>query len=166
MYLTFPSFSITKDIPKNRDLKVPIGHLTEDDRGLLNFNCDGIPFQEKQLDNFATQLSFLDNMLKSTIAGNDHKHLDQLFKGCDMTHTQRKEAYSKLQHALGCNFACNKNSNYGNGTDTSNPNYSDKDDNNETNDDARKLNLIMNELPDCYLCEGSPDEMMMDALEE
>ena len=31
-----------------------------------------------------------------------------------MTRVQRKEAYNKLQHALGLNFTLNENSNYGN----------------------------------------------------
>ena len=54
MHLTFPSFTITDDIPKNGDLKVPIEPLTEDNWGIPNFICDGIPLQDEQLDNFAT----------------------------------------------------------------------------------------------------------------
>ena len=76
MYLTFPSFSITADIPTNGDLKVLIEPLTEDDWGIPNFICDGIPLQDEQLDNFVTQLSFLDNVLKGRTAGNDHKLAD------------------------------------------------------------------------------------------
>ena len=33
-------------------------------------------------------------------------------------------------------------------------------------DNARKYNQIMNDLPENYLCEGSPDKMMRDALKE
>ena len=58
------------------------------------------------------------------------------------------------------------NSNYGNEDDINNSNYGNEDDNNATNNDVRELNLIMNELPDHYLCEGSPDKMTMDALKE
>ena len=47
MHLKFPSFTITDDIPKNRDLKVPIEPLTEDDWGIPNFICDGIPPQDE-----------------------------------------------------------------------------------------------------------------------
>ena len=56
--------------------------------------------------------------------------------------------------------------NYGDGKDTNDPTYGDGDDNNANVDDARESNPIMNKLPDHYLCEGSPDKMMMDALKE
>ena len=59
-----------------------------------------------------------------------------------------------------------KESTYGDGKDIDDPNYGDDDDNNATNNDARNLNLILNELPDHYLYEGLPDKMMMDALKE
>ena len=58
--------------------------------------------------------------------------------------------YNILQHALGRNFARDENSNYGNETDISDSNYGNEDDNNATNDDARKLNPIMNKLLDHY----------------
>ena len=83
-----------------------------------------------------------------------------------MTRTQRKEAYNKLQHVIGHNLERDENFNYGNETDISDSNYSNEDYNNAINNDARKLNPIMNELPDHYLCEGSSDKMMMDALKE
>ena len=38
--------------------------------------------------------------------------------------------------------------------------------NDDAEDDAHNLNPIMNELYDNYLCEGSPEKMMMDALKE
>ena len=104
-------------------------------------------------------------MLKGRIAGKDKKLADQLFKGRVMTRFQRKEAYSKLKHALGRNLMRNKETNYGDGKDNDS-NYGNEDDNNASDHDARGLNPIMNELPDHYLCEGSPDKMMMDALKE
>ena len=83
-----------------------------------------------------------------------------------MTRAQQREAYNKLQHALGRNFVRDENSNYNNENNISNSNYGNEDDNNATDDDARELNPIVNELPDHYLCEGSPDKMMMDAFME
>ena len=77
-----------------------------------------------------------------------------------MTRSQRKQAYSKLKHTLGRNLTRDEETTYGD---------DDGDNNNATSeidDDARNLNPIMNELPDHYLCEGSPDKMMMDALKE
>ena len=82
-----------------------------------------------------------------------------------MTRAQRKEAYSKLQHALGHNFARNKDSNYGNKNENCDFNCGNENNYNEVpEDNTRELNIIMNELPDNYLCEGSPDKMMMDTL--
>ena len=42
MYLTFLTFTVMDDIPKNGDLKVPIQPLTEDYWSIPNFICDGI----------------------------------------------------------------------------------------------------------------------------
>ena len=164
MNLTFHTFTLTDDIPKNEDLKVLIEPLIENDWGIPNFVCDGVPLQDEQLSNFTTRLSFLDSVLKGRIAGNDHTLTDQLFKGRIMTRAQQKEVYNKLQYALKCNFARKEDSNYGNEDDINNSNYGNEDDNNATNKEARKLNPIMNELPDHYLCEGFLDKMMMNAL--
>ena len=160
MHLTFPHFTVTDDILADGDLKVPIKPLSESDRAILNSICDGIPLQDEQLTNFGTRLAFLDNVLKGRIAGQDKKIADQLFKGRVMTRSQQKQAYSKLKHALGRNLTRNKETTYGDG-DGDNNNASDN-----VNDEARDLNPIMNELPDHYLCEGSPDKMMMNALKE
>ena len=116
--------------------------------------------------NFGTRLAFLDNVLKGRITGKDKKLADQLFKGHVMTRSQRKEAYSKLKHALGRNLTRDEETNYGDWKDITDPNYGNEDDNNANDNDARDLNQIMNELPDYYLCEGSPDKMMMDILKE
>ena len=43
IYLTFPQFTVTDDIPANGDLKVPIQPLTDDDWGIPNFVYDGVP---------------------------------------------------------------------------------------------------------------------------
>ena len=85
MHLTFPTFTVTDDIPANRDLKVPIQPLTEDDWGIPDFICDGVPLQDEQLTTFATRLAFLGNVLKGRVAGQDCKLADQLFKGRVMT---------------------------------------------------------------------------------
>ena len=69
MHLTFPTFTVTDDIPKNGDLKVPIEPLSEEDWAVPNFVCDGIPLQDEQLTNFGTRLAFLANVLKGRIAG-------------------------------------------------------------------------------------------------
>ena len=100
IHLTFPAFTVTDDIPKNKDLKVPIEPLTEDDWGLPNFIYDGITLQDEQLSNFDTILLFLDNVLKGIITGNDHKLADQLFEGLVMTRAQQNEVYNKLQRVL------------------------------------------------------------------
>ena len=52
MHLTFPSFTITDDIPKNGDLKVPIDPLSESDWAIPNSVCDRIPLQDEKLTNF------------------------------------------------------------------------------------------------------------------
>ena len=166
MHLTFPSFTITNNIPKYGDLKVPIEPLTNDNWGIPNLICDGIPLQDEQLDMFATRLSFLDNVLKGRSAGNNDKLADQLFKGRDMTRKQRKDAYNKLQHALGRNFARDEDSNQGYKNGINDSNYGNDDDNNVTDNDARELNPIMNELPDHYLYEGSPGKMIINAFKE
>ena len=90
MHLTFPQFTITDDIPENRDLKVPIEPLSESDWAIPNSICDGIPLQDEQLTNFGIRLAFLDNVLKGRIAGKDKKMADQLFKGRMITRSQRK----------------------------------------------------------------------------
>ena len=177
MHLTFPQFTITDDIPADGDLKVKLEPLSEDDWAIPNSICDGLSLQEEQLENFGTRLAFLDNVLKGRIAGQDKKIADQLFKGQHkgrvMTRSQRKQAYLKLKHALGRNLTCNEENTYGDenndstyGDENNNSTYGDGDDNNASDDDARDLNPIMNELPDHYLCEGSPDKMMLDALKE
>ena len=51
-------------------------------------------------------------MLKERIAGKVKKLADQLFKGHVMTHSQRKEAYSKLKHVFGRNLTRNEETNY------------------------------------------------------
>ena len=76
MHLTFLAFTITDNIPKNGNLKVPIEPLIEDDWGIPNFICDGVQLQDEQLNIFATRLSFLNNVLKDRIAGDDHKLRD------------------------------------------------------------------------------------------
>ena len=75
-----------------------------------------------------------------------------------MTSAHWKEAYNKLHHALLRNFARDEYSNYGNENNINDYNYCNEDNNNVTDYDARKLNPIMNELPDHYLCKGSPDK--------
>ena len=166
MHLTFPTFTVTDDIPANGDLKVPIQPLSEDDWAIPNFVCDGVPLQDEQLTNFGTRLAFLDNVLKGRIAGQDRKLADQLFKGRVMTRAQRKEAYTKLKYALGRNLTRDEEINYGD-VNESDGTYGDEiGDENEDAENARDLNPIINELPDNYLCEGSPDRMMMDALKE
>ena len=62
MHLTFPTFTVTDDIPANGNLKVPIQPLSEDDWAIPNFVCDGVPLQDEQLTNFGTQLAFLDSL--------------------------------------------------------------------------------------------------------
>ena len=91
MYLTFPTFTVTDDIPANGDLKVLIQPLTDNNWGIPNFICDGVPLQDEQLTTFATQLAFLDNILKGRVAGQDCKLADQLFKGRVMTRAQGKK---------------------------------------------------------------------------
>ena len=81
MYLTLPTFTVEDDIPADGDLKVPIQPLTDDDWGIPNFVCDGVPLQDKQLTTFSTRLAFLDNVLKDRIVSQDRKLADQLFKG-------------------------------------------------------------------------------------
>ena len=147
MHFTFPQFVVTDDIPVDGDLKVPIEPLSESDWAIPNSICDGIPLQDEQLTNFGTRLAFLDNILKGKIAGQDKKIADQLFKGRVITRLQRKQAYSKLKHALGRNLMRDEETTYGD----------DDGDNNKAADDvndARDLNRIMNELPDHYLCEA------------
>ena len=56
--------------------------------------------------------------------------------------------------------------NYGNGKDITDPTYGAGDDKDVDAENAREENALMNQLPDSYLCEGSPDKMMMDALKE
>ena len=147
-------------------LKVPIEPLSESDWVIPNSICDGIPLKDEQLMNFGTRLAFFDNVFKGRIAGKNKKLAEQLFKGRVIIRFQRKEAYSKLKHALGRNFTRNEETNYGVGKGINDPNYGNENGTNASDDDARDLNPIMNELPDHYLCEGSPDKMMMDALEE
>ena len=74
-----------------------------------------------------------------------------------MARTQRKAAYNKTQHVLSGNFTRNDKN--------SNSNYGDENDS-IADDDARKKNPIMNDLPDNYLCEGFPNKMMRDKLKE
>ena len=69
MHLTFPTFTVTGDIPADGNLNVPIQPLTEEDWGIPNFVCDGVPLQDEQLTTFSTRLTFLDNVLKGRIAG-------------------------------------------------------------------------------------------------
>ena len=166
MHLTFPTFTVTDDIPADGDLKVPIQPLSEDDWAIPNFVCDGVPLQDKQLTNFGTQLAFLDNVLKGRIASKDRKLADQLFKGRVMTRAQRKEAYTKLKHALGRNLTRDEETNYGDVNESDGTYGGETGDENDDAENARDLNPIMNELPDNYLYEGSPDKMMMDALKE
>ena len=64
---------------------------------------------------------------------------------------------------LGRNFARNEEANYGD-ENVSDDTYGNEND--VADGDARELNPIMNDLPDNYLCEGSPDKMMMEALKE
>ena len=76
MHLTFPTFTVTDDIPKNGDLTVPIEPLSEDDWVVPNFVCDGVPLQDENLTNFGTRLAFFDNVLKGRIVGRDRKLAD------------------------------------------------------------------------------------------
>ena len=163
IHLTFPTFTVTDGIPADGDLKVPIQPLADNDWDIPNFVCEGFLLQDKQLPTFGTQLPFLDNVLKGRVTGQDRKLADQLFKGQIMTRAQRKEAYNKLHHALGWNFARNEEANYG---DKNGSNDAYGNENDVAEGDARKLNPIMNELPDSYFYEGSPDKMMMDELKE
>ena len=163
MHLTFPTFTVTDDIPADRDLKVPIQPLTEDDWGISNFVCDSVPMKNEHLTTFSTRLAFLDNVLKGRIAGKDRKLADQLFKGRFITRAQRKAAYKKLQHALGKNLTRDEETNNGDGNESTGT-YGNDDD--VAEDDARALNPIMNDLPDNYLCEGSPTKKVLDALKE
>ena len=152
MHLTFPQFTVTDNIPADRDLKVPIEPLSESDWAIPNLICDGIPLQDEQLTNFGTRLVFLDNVLKGKIAGQDRKLADQLFKGRVMTRAQRKEAYTKLKHALGRNLTRNEESNYGD-RNKSDSTYGDEEsDENVDAENAREENPLMNQLPDNYLC--------------
>lgn len=49
---------------------------------------------------------------------------------------------------------------------TKNFNYGDENESTAGNENSRKPNTIMNNLPNNYLCEGSLDKMMCDALKE
>ena len=153
MHLTFPTFTVTDDIPANGDLKIPIKPLSEHDWAIPSFICDGVLLQDEQLTNFGTRLAFLDNMLKGKIAGQDRKLADQLFKGRVMTRAKRKEAYIKLKNALGRKLTRDEETNYGD-VNESNSTYGDKNaDENVDAENALDLNPIMNQLPDNYLCE-------------
>ena len=117
--------------------------------GVPNFLCDGVPLQHERLDLFATQLQFLNNILKCRVAGKDKKLTDKLSNGQVMTRAQIKATCNRLQHALSGNFGRNKNYNQGC------ENYSTTDDKNDKIN-PRKPDPIINYLPDNYLCEGSP----------
>ena len=134
MHLSFPKFHITRDIPEDGDLRLPLDVITDEDWGIPNFVCDGINDEDQHLDDFKTRMYFL----------------NQIFKGRTMTRQQRKKELDSLKHALG-----------GNHTRDSPP-LPDQD---STPPSKLPSNATLG-LPDNYLCEGSPDKMMMDALKE
>ena len=105
-------------------------------------------------------------MLKGRVADGDQKLADQLFKGQVMTRAQRKGAYTKLKHALGRNLTCNEESNYGDRNESDSTYVDEGSDENVDAENAREENPLMNQLPDNYLCKGSLDKMMMNALKE
>ena len=134
MHLTFPKFTVTRNIPEDDDLRIPLEPLTNMDWGTPNFVCDGITDEDQHLADFKTHMYFL----------------NQIFKGCAMTRQQHKKELDALKHLFGGNYARNSN-------------------NISLNDSDTVSKLLTNATlggPNKYLCEHSPDKMMIDALKE
>ena len=137
MHLTFPKFSITQDILEDGDLRIKLQDLDTEDWGIPNFVCDGIEETDEHFENFNTRMHFL----------------NQIFKGRAVTRAQRKKQIDDLKHALGGNHARDS---------LDSPSSSPEQDSPGSPCSPSSYPT----LPDNYLCEGSPDKMMLEALKE
>ena len=143
MHLSFPKFTITRDIPINGDLRLTLEPLNDNDWGIPNFICDGTELKDEHLDVFQTRLDML----------------NQVFKGRVMTRAQRKKNMDALKHAIGDNHARDNTDN----DKITNYNFDSSSENNNDNSKPEFTRETFG-LPDNYLYEGSPDKQMMDTL--
>ena len=87
MYLTFPNFIISDDVPVNGDLRIQLNPLTEENWEIPNAICGGTTLHDQDLDHFGTRLDMVNGVLRGRV----------------MTCVQKKLQLNKLKQALGQN---------------------------------------------------------------
>jgi len=167
MHLTFPHFSIEREIPHNNDLSIDVEELNEADFAIPAGLCNGGRVEDLQLEGFDERLHYLNSIFRAHRSSQDARHLSRV-----MTLAQRKKQQEQLIKALG-----NENNPVTNNDDktiSASNLPRDQINNNGFNDDVPPdkisddiLNAVFqNGLPDRYLQEGVPDKDFLDRLKE
>lgn len=89
MHLTFPRFSIEREIPNDNALSVSVEVLSERDLSLPVGLCNGGTIEDLQLDDFEERLYYLNNVFRA-------RHSARV-----MTRAQKKRQNAELLKALG-----------------------------------------------------------------
>ena len=144
MHLSFPKFLITQPIPANKDLRVMLQPMSDDNWSIPNYILDGDNYSHDCLNHYKNRIDLLNRISKRQAV---------------TTRANRKEQSDALKTALGLNHE----------RDT--PGDTDTGDAHDVNFDFN-FNLDSSScpktkvLPDKYFCECSPDKLMMEALKE
>ena len=144
IHLTFPEFSVICPIPADGDLRLDLYDLTERNWDLPDFICNGIE------EDITISLETLEVRMKI---------LNHVSCGRNITtRNQRKLQIEQLKQALGL-----VSTEFQDDLEKSRENSNEESEKSRNNSREEFCETV---LPDRYLCEGSPDKLMLEALKE